>query len=66
MYGEHLERWQRSRVFTDIVLALPRLMGAPFLHSYYLIFHYQANLMGFATKNVAASAATSAVLIGEA
>lgn len=33
-------------------------MGAGFLSQYYVILEFRANLMGFATKNLAASAAT--------
>ncbi|EJU04501.1 acid protease [Dacryopinax primogenitus] len=35
------------------------ITGAPFLHQYYIAFHYAANLMGFATRNLGASAAHS-------
>jgi hypothetical protein len=39
-------------------------MGAPFLDQYYIIFHFVDNVIGFATKNLGASAATTSVLIG--
>jgi hypothetical protein len=41
-------------------------MGAPFLDQYYLVFHYKANVMGLGKKNLAASAATTSVFIGQA
>ena len=39
-------------------------MGVPFLSQYYLILHYKDNLMGFATKNLDASAADTTILTG--
>lgn len=39
-------------------------MGIDFLTDWYVILHYEAGMMGFATKNVGASAATTSVLTG--
>jgi hypothetical protein len=41
-----------------------RIMGLPFFSNYYMIFHYEANVMGLAAKNLGASALTTSVLIG--
>ncbi|EJU04521.1 acid protease [Dacryopinax primogenitus] len=40
------------------------ITGVPFLDQYYIAFHYEANTMGFATRNLGASAASSAPFIG--
>lgn len=54
--------WYVTRFFATALshpYDLPgRLLGGDFLADYYVIFEFRANLMGFATKNVAASAAT--------
>ncbi|KZO95676.1 acid protease [Calocera viscosa TUFC12733] len=39
------------------------ITGVPFLHEYYVAFHYSANLIGFATRNLALSAAGSSPYI---
>ncbi|KZO95678.1 acid protease [Calocera viscosa TUFC12733] len=39
------------------------ITGVPFLDQYYVAFHYGANMMGFATRNLGASAAMSAPYI---
>ncbi|EJU04507.1 hypothetical protein DACRYDRAFT_105564 [Dacryopinax primogenitus] len=40
------------------------ITGVPFLDQYYIAFHYEANTVGFATRNLGASAASSAPFIG--
>jgi hypothetical protein len=51
----------------DVMFHL-RITGAPYFDHYYTVFYYGkhgvGSTMGFATKNLGASAATSAVLIG--
>lgn len=41
-----------------------RLLGLQFMVDYYMILEYRSNLLGFATKNVDSSAATTSVLTG--
>lgn len=47
-----------------------RITGAPFLDNYYIAFYYGNaginSTLGFGVKNLAASAATAAVVIGQA
>ncbi|EJU04519.1 hypothetical protein DACRYDRAFT_105575 [Dacryopinax primogenitus] len=40
------------------------ITGMPFLHQYYVAFHYTANMMGFGTRNLGASAAQSKPFVG--
>ncbi|KZT51842.1 acid protease [Calocera cornea HHB12733] len=40
------------------------ITGVPFIDQYYIAFHYAANLMGFATRNLGASAAGSSPYLG--
>jgi hypothetical protein len=56
-------RFIRSEMIVLLAL-VRRIMGLPFFSNYYMIFHYEANMMGLAAKNLGASALTTSVLIG--
>jgi hypothetical protein len=56
-------------LFHNFSLCFPyfyRLAGTGFFNNYYMILHYESNMLGFATKNTGPTAQTSAILIGQA